>query len=156
MSGSSASDGTPVPAAELHSFRTPPDNWLLLLVRLRRMGANTISTCVPWGWHKPQSGVFDFTGANDPQRNLVRFVHLCRLPGLHLILKPGPFVDLFVSWLKLRRRWRINLSLSMTMPPPGGTQQLRANRRSSRWRRISRQRAATSSPAFLMRRSTPP
>lgn len=93
MSGSSASDGTPVLAAELHSFRTPPDNWLLLLVRLRRMGANTISTYVPWGWHEPQSGVFDFAGATDPQCNLACLVHLCRLPGLRLILKPGPFVD---------------------------------------------------------------
>lgn len=135
MSGSSASDGTPVPAAELHSFRTPPDNWLLLLVRLRQMGANAISTYVPWGWHELQPGVFDFAGATHPQRNLVRFVHLCRLPGLRLILKPGPFVDaellgggiplwLWQNYLDLRRklwrRWQINLSLSITMPPSGG------------------------------------
>lgn len=93
MSGSSALDGAPILAAELHYFRTPPENWLWLLVRLRQMGANTVSTYVPWCWHEPQPGVFDFTGATDPQRNLVHFVHLCRSLGLRLILKPGPFID---------------------------------------------------------------
>lgn len=37
--------------------------------------------------------MFDFTGAIDPQRNLLRFVRLCDSLGLRLILKPGPFVD---------------------------------------------------------------
>ncbi|WP_041330351.1 beta-galactosidase [Roseiflexus castenholzii] len=48
---------------------------------------------MPWCWHEPQPGVFDFTGAIDPQRNLLRFVRLCDSLGLRLILKPGPFVD---------------------------------------------------------------
>lgn len=93
MSGVSALDRAPVLSAELHYFRSPSDDWLLLLVRLRQMGANTVSTYVPWCWHEPQPGTFDFTGVTDPQRNLVRFVHLCNSLGLRLILKPGPFVD---------------------------------------------------------------
>ncbi|MCS6939700.1 MAG: beta-galactosidase [Roseiflexus sp.] len=93
MGGSSALDGTPILSAELHYFRAPPDDWLLLLVRLRQMGANAVSTYVPWCWHEPQPGLFDFTGATDPRRDLVRFVHLCDSLGLRLILKPGPFVD---------------------------------------------------------------
>lgn len=93
MSGSSALDGAPILSAELHYCRTPAENWLLMLVRLRQMGANTVSTYAPWCWHEPQPGVFDFTGATDPQRNLLRFVRLCAALGLRLILKPGPFVD---------------------------------------------------------------
>ncbi len=93
MSGSSTLEGAPVLSAELHYFRAPPEDWLLLLVRLRQLGANTVSTYVPWCWHEPQPGAFDFTGATDPQRNLLRFVHLCAVLGLRLILKPGPFVD---------------------------------------------------------------
>jgi hypothetical protein len=92
VSGSSALSGVPILSAELHYFRTPPEGWLLLLVRLRQMGANTVSTYVPWCWHEPQPGSFDFTGATDPQRNLLHFVRLCALLGLRLILKPGPFV----------------------------------------------------------------
>lgn len=84
---------TPILAAELHYFRTPPEQWALLLARLRQMGANTVSTYVPWCWHEPQPGLVDFSGATDSRRNLVQFAHLCHLLGLRLILKPGPFVD---------------------------------------------------------------
>jgi len=83
----------PILAAELHYFRIPPEQWAFLLVRLRQMGANTVSTYVPWCWHEPQPGLVDFNGTTDPRRNLVQFAHLCLLLGLRLILKPGPFVD---------------------------------------------------------------
>src|SRR5437868_6347179 len=83
----------PLLSAELHYFRTPRDGWELMLARVRQLGANTISTYVPWVWHEPQRDTLDFTGATHPQRDLVGFVRLCGALGFRVILKPGPFVD---------------------------------------------------------------
>lgn len=93
MSRFAVLDGTPVLSAELHYFRVPPESWPLLLVRLRQMGANTVSTYVPWCWHEVQPGIFDFTGVTDPRRHVLHFIRLCGTLGLRLILKPGPFID---------------------------------------------------------------
>jgi hypothetical protein len=83
----------PLLSAELHYFRAPRDDWEMLLARLRQIGANTISTYVPWSWHEPRRGAFDLTGATDPRRDLAGFVALCGQLGLRVILKPGPFCD---------------------------------------------------------------
>jgi hypothetical protein len=82
----------PLLSAEVHYFRVPPDDWELLLARMRQLGANTISTYVPWAWHEAQPGALDLEGRSHPQRDLVGFVQLCGRLGLRVILKPGPFV----------------------------------------------------------------
>jgi hypothetical protein len=82
----------PLLSAEVHYFRVPRDDWELQIVRMRQLGANTISTYVPWAWHAPQPGIFDLEGAGHPQRDLVGFVGLCRQLGMRVILKPGPFI----------------------------------------------------------------
>jgi beta-galactosidase len=83
----------PLLSAEVHYFRVPRDDWELLLVRMRQMGANTISTYVPWAWHAPEPDVLDLAGDSHPQRDVAGFVRLCGQLGLRVILKPGPFVD---------------------------------------------------------------
>ena len=61
-----------------------------------------------WGWHEPQEGSFDFSGASHPGRDLVGFVGLVQDMGFRLLLKPGPFIDAEVlgggvpSWLLAR------------------------------------------------------
>ncbi len=64
-----------------------------MLLRLRQIGANTVSTYVPWVWHAPDPATIDLTGATHSQRDLVGFVCLAAALGLRAILKPGPFVD---------------------------------------------------------------
>jgi hypothetical protein len=89
----------PLLAVELQYYRVPRDDWELMLTRMRQMGANTISTYVMWGWHEPEKGRFDFTGASHPGRGLVGFVQSVREMGFGLLIKPGPFIDAEVETL---------------------------------------------------------
>jgi hypothetical protein len=81
---------TPLLPAELRYFAAARDDWELLLLRARQLGANTIATCVPWAWHAPTIGTIDFEGITDSRRNLVGFVRLCARLDLGVILHPGP------------------------------------------------------------------
>jgi beta-galactosidase len=47
---------------ELHYFRVAPALWRPGLERLRAAGMNAVSTYIPWVWHEPEEGRFDFTG----------------------------------------------------------------------------------------------
>jgi beta-galactosidase len=82
----------PLLSAEVPYFDLPPDDWELLLVRMRQLGASTIVACVPWSWHEAQPGVFDMEGRSHSQRDLVGFVRLCGRLGLRALLKPGPLL----------------------------------------------------------------
>jgi len=103
---------SPFLAAEADYFRIPRSNWERVLLRVRQIGANTISTCVMWGWHELREGHLDFTGQSAPERDLVGFIRLAGEMGLNLLLKPGPFIDAetlgggIPAWLlaKYRRR----------------------------------------------------
>src|SRR4030042_3784454 len=85
-------DGKPffLMSGEIHYFRLNPSLWEKHLCLLKRSGANTTSTYVPWDWHEYEEGKFDFTGETDRAGNLKRYLHLCKEVGLHLITKPGP------------------------------------------------------------------
>src|SRR6188472_1171004 len=48
---------------ELHYFRVRPELWRPGLERLKAAGMNTVSTYLPWVWHEPEEGRFDFAGA---------------------------------------------------------------------------------------------
>jgi|GEM_PF-3104184 len=84
---------SPFLAAEADYFRIPRSNWERVLLRVRQIGANTISTRVMWGWHELREGHLDFTGQSAPERDLVGFIRLAGEMGLNLLLKPGPFID---------------------------------------------------------------
>jgi hypothetical protein len=96
---------SPLLAFEFQYFRAPRQEWERNLLRIRQMGANTISTCVMWGWHEASEGQFDFTGQTAPERDLVGFINLVQELGFWLLLKPGPFIDAEIlgggipSWL---------------------------------------------------------
>jgi hypothetical protein len=72
---------------EFHYFRTPADLWEDRLVKMRRAGANLLSTYVPWNWHEPVEGNCRWDG----DRDLSRFLGLCAANGLFVIVKPGPY-----------------------------------------------------------------
>jgi len=79
-------------SGEIHYFRLDPRLWERHLRLLKRSGANTVSTYIPWDWHEWEPGSVDFTGETHPGRNLIGFFGLCRRLGLHLIVKPGPYI----------------------------------------------------------------
>src|SRR5690349_637172 len=79
--------------AELPYFAVARDDWELLLLRARQLGADTITARVPWAWHALAPGSFDFEGATDERRDLASFVRLCGQLGLDVLLDPGPRHD---------------------------------------------------------------
>lgn len=87
-------DGKPVLiiAAEFHYFRTPPTAWRERLTLLKNSGFNTIATYIPWLWHEPTPGEFDFTGTTHPQKDLAGFLDLVAELGLMIIARPGPYI----------------------------------------------------------------
>lgn len=87
-------DGRPtlLRAAELQYFRIPAEQWAESIDKLRAAGCNSIATYIPWSWHEPEEGAYDFTGRTHPQRNVVRFLELVRDAGLIFLARPGPFI----------------------------------------------------------------
>lgn len=96
-------DGKPlqVLSGEMHYPRIPRAYWRDRLKKAKAMGLNTISTYVFWNVHEPRPGVYDFKEQND----LAEFLHEAQEEGLHVILRPGPYVCAewefggFPSWL---------------------------------------------------------
>ncbi|MFJ8109909.1 beta-galactosidase [Streptomyces sp. NPDC096132] len=82
--------GTPfrILSGALHYFRVHPDQWTDRLRKARLMGLNTVETYIPWNLHEPTPGTLDLDGLLD----LPRFLRLAQAEGLHVLLRPGPFI----------------------------------------------------------------
>ncbi|MFF4935059.1 beta-galactosidase [Streptomyces griseofuscus] len=76
-------------SGSLHYFRMHPDQWADRLAKARLMGLNTVDVYVPWNLHQPRRGAaLDLDGALD----LPRFLDLAAAEGLHVLLRPGPYI----------------------------------------------------------------
>ncbi len=85
-------DGSPffINSAAFFYFRIPRDLWESLLDRYRELGINTLDIYIPWNWHEPSEGEFDFDGHSNPRRDLRGLLHLIAERGFRLIARPGP------------------------------------------------------------------
>ncbi|NUP53036.1 MAG: beta-galactosidase [Catenulispora sp.] len=85
-----ALDGRPfrIVSGGLHYFRVHPAQWPDRLRKARLMGLNTVDTYVPWNLHEPRPGTFDFDGILD----LAAFLDQAAAEGLHVLLRPGPYI----------------------------------------------------------------
>ena len=85
-----ALDGRPfqILSGEMHYPRIPREYWRDRFRKARAMGLNTISTYVFWNLHEPSPGRYDFSG----QKDIVAFVRAAAAEGLHVIVRPGPYV----------------------------------------------------------------
>ena len=83
-------DGRPIQiiSGEMHYARVPREYWRDRLRKARAMGLNTISTYVFWNLHEASPGQYDFSG----QKDVAEFIRLAGEEGLHVILRPGPYV----------------------------------------------------------------
>lgn len=83
-------DGKPyqILSGEMHYARIPRAYWRDRLRKAKAMGLNTISTYVFWNLHEPKPGVYDFSG----NLNVAEFIRMAQQEGLHVILRPGPYV----------------------------------------------------------------
>lgn len=74
---------------EIHYFRLAHDQWRDRLEKLKASGANCVATYIPWMFHEPQEGRFDFT---NPAFDIEHFLNLCKEVGLWCFARPGPCV----------------------------------------------------------------
>ncbi|MFF9483790.1 beta-galactosidase [Streptomyces sp. NPDC014676] len=76
-------------SGELHPFRLPsPSLWRDVLQKLRAAGCNAVGVPVPWNYHSPAPGTYDFTGVRD----LDLFLTMAAEERLYVILRPGPYL----------------------------------------------------------------
>lgn len=82
---------------DLHYFRVRDANsdpkvtykmWAQTLDQMKDAGMNLVSTYVPWDYHNPASGDYDFEGAKD----IKVFLDMVQERGMHAVLKPGPLI----------------------------------------------------------------
>lgn len=72
----------------IHYFRVPKDDWYHSLYNLKALGFNTVETYIPWNYHEPREGHFEFGGEKDIQH----FIQLAVELGLYVIIRPSPFI----------------------------------------------------------------
>jgi hypothetical protein len=61
-----------------------------MLARVRQLGANAVSSVVPWSWHEPRDSAFDLTGLTHPARDVADFLETCAAMGFRVVLRIGP------------------------------------------------------------------
>jgi hypothetical protein len=85
-------DGQPffIHVAAFPYYGIPRDLWASSLNRYRDLGINTIDLSIPWNWHEPREGEFDFDGHTAPGRDLRELLSLIAAKGFRLIVRPGP------------------------------------------------------------------
>ncbi|OXB69223.1 hypothetical protein ASZ78_011343 [Callipepla squamata] len=83
-------DGVPFRyvSGSVHYARVPRLAWRDRLLRLYAAGLNAVQVYVPWNYHEPQPGVYDFSG----DRDVEAFLDLAAELGLLVILRPGPYI----------------------------------------------------------------
>ena len=47
-------------AGSIHYFRSMPDKWYELLLKLKNCGLNAVETYCAWNLHEPYQGEYDF------------------------------------------------------------------------------------------------
>jgi len=72
---------------EIHYSRIPDDEWQAEVQKIKQGGVNLIATYVFWNHVEEQEGVFNWSG----QRDLHRFLEICRQQQMPVILRIGPF-----------------------------------------------------------------
>ena len=109
-------DGAPffIHSAAFFYYRIPRDLWEPLLHRYRSLGINTLDIYIPWNWHEPKQGEFDFDGHTNPRRNLRALLMLIAQEHFRLIARPGPEIlnewryGGYPGWLLERPEYKMN------------------------------------------------
>ncbi|NXT92595.1 BGAL galactosidase, partial [Anhinga rufa] len=83
-------DGAPFRyiSGSIHYARVPRPAWRDRLLKMYMSGLNAVQVYVPWNYHEPLPGVYDFAG----DRDVEAFLDLTAELGLLVILRPGPYI----------------------------------------------------------------
>ena len=77
-----------VQAVEFPYYLYPRTLWERELVWMKTIGVRTVAFSIPWNWHQPAAGDFDFTGRTSPRRDLVSFIRILRKLELRGWVRP--------------------------------------------------------------------
>lgn len=69
--------------------RIPYRYWRDRLSKARAMGLNTIFSYVYWNLLEPEEGTWMM---EDPQNDIVQYYQIAQEEGLHVVLRPGPYI----------------------------------------------------------------
>lgn len=75
-------------SGSIHYFRIPRFYWEDRLLKMKMAGLDAIQMYVPWNFHEPQPGQYEFSG----DRDVEHFIQLAHQLGLLVILRPGPYI----------------------------------------------------------------
>ncbi len=77
-------------SGEVQYFRLKKANWKDILLKAKKANLNTVASYIPWRWHEREEGVFDFTGKNLAETNLIEFLEVIKKLGLYFFARLGP------------------------------------------------------------------
>ncbi|MDE7421632.1 MAG: beta-galactosidase [Muribaculaceae bacterium] len=77
---------TPV-MGEIHYSRLPENEWRSSVRKMKEGGVTLVATYVFWNHIEQNEGKFDWSG----QRNLRKFLEICKEEGMPVVLRVGPF-----------------------------------------------------------------
>lgn len=72
---------------EFHYSRVPADQWEAELQKMKSAGISIVSSYVVWNHHEEIQGHFNWQG----NRDLARFLRLCKKTGLYAVVRIGPW-----------------------------------------------------------------
>jgi hypothetical protein len=72
---------------EIHYARVPEKEWKREIQKMKAGGITIIATYVFWIHHEEEEGKWDWSG----NKNLRRFIEICKEEGLPVVLRIGPF-----------------------------------------------------------------
>ncbi|NXF96019.1 BGAL galactosidase, partial [Eubucco bourcierii] len=75
-------------SGSIHYARVPRPAWRDRLLKMYMSGLSAVQVYVPWNYHEPLPGVYDFAG----NRDVEAFLDLTAELGLLVILRPGPYI----------------------------------------------------------------
>ncbi|KAG8432230.1 hypothetical protein GDO86_016753 [Hymenochirus boettgeri] len=75
-------------SGSIHYFRIPSYYWRDRLLKMYMAGLNAVQIYIPWNFHEPFPGVYDFNG----DRDLIHFLNLTSELGLLVIIRAGPYI----------------------------------------------------------------
>ncbi|NXD78725.1 BGAL galactosidase, partial [Halcyon senegalensis] len=83
-------DGVPFRyiSGSIHYTRVPRPAWRDRLLKMYMSGLSAVQVYIPWNYHEPLPGVYDFAG----DRDVEAFLDLTAELGLLVILRPGPYI----------------------------------------------------------------
>nr|XP_034310758.1 beta-galactosidase isoform X2 [Crassostrea gigas] len=75
-------------SGSIHYMRVPKEHWRDRLEKMYAAGLDAIQFYIPWNYHEPEIGQYNFEG----QRDFVQFIKLAQEVGLLVLIRAGPYI----------------------------------------------------------------